>query len=257
MNVSTSSDRETSFDFEDLFEPDDYLYFYEDTLRTENTPAQVDFLERELQLTEPMRILDLGCGHGRHANELSARGHAVVGVDLVQGFLNLAAEEARRRGLSAQFLRGDARALPWEAEFDRVICLFDVLGFFREEDNLSVLRGVARALRPGGMFCLDVRNRDYMVRHLLPTTVLEKGEDLMIDRHQFDTVTGRLVDQRIIVRNGVKKQRPFSIRLYCYTELSALLGSVGLSVSQAYGDFRGAPPSMQNSRLVVISHKAA
>lgn len=253
--MSTSFDQETSFDFESLFDRDDYLYFYEETLRSEDTPAQVDFLERELQMTAPMRILDVGCGHGRHANELSARGHTVVGVDLVQGFLDVAAEEARRRGLSTQFLRGDARALPWEAEFDRVICLFDVLGFFREEDNLAVLRGVARAMKPGGMFCLDVRNRDTMVRHLPPTTVLEKGRDLMIDRHHFDTVTGRLVDQRIIVRDGVTKSLPFSIRLYCYTEISALLGSVGLSVLRAYGDFRCAPLSLQHSRMVVICRK--
>jgi SAM-dependent methyltransferase len=205
--MSTSFDQETSFDFNSLFDRDDYLYFY------------------------------------------------VVGVDLVQGFLDLGAEEARRRGLFTQFLRGDARALPWEAEFDRVICLFDVLGFFRDEDNLAVLRGVARALKPGGMFCLDVRNRDTMVRHLSPATVLEKGRDLMIDRHHFDTVTGRLVDQRIIVRDGVQKAVPFSIRLYCYTEITALLASVGLSVLGAYGDFRGAPLSLQRSRMVVISRK--
>ncbi|MCK6590162.1 MAG: class I SAM-dependent methyltransferase, partial [Polyangiaceae bacterium] len=111
------------FDFDSLFDPDDYLYFYEETLAEENTPGQVDFLVRELGMEAPMRVLDMGCGHGRHANELASRGYMVVGVDIVQKFLEIAEGEARARGLPAQYVLGDIRGLPWEAEFDRAICL--------------------------------------------------------------------------------------------------------------------------------------
>lgn len=248
---------DNGFDFDALFDPSDYLHFYEETLRQENTAAQVDFLEREMGMIGPMRVLDLGCGHGRHANELAARGHAVVGVDLVQGFLDLAAADARARGLSVQYARADFRALPWEGEFDRAVCLFDAFGFFPDEDNLAVLAQVSRALAPGGLFCLDLRNRDWMIKQLLPVTVLEKGDDLMIDRHHFDTRTGRLIDRRILVRDGVIKRRPFSIRLYSLSELSLLLGAVGLSVYATFGDFTGAPVSLQHNRLVVLSRKSA
>jgi SAM-dependent methyltransferase len=243
------------FDFDSLFDPDDYLYFYEETLAEENTPGQVDFLTRELRMEAPMRVLDLGCGHGRHANELASRGYAVVGVDIVQRFLEIAEREAQARGLPAQFVLGDIRGLPWEEEFDRAICLFDVLGFFRDEENAAVLAGAARALRPGGMLCVDVRNRDWMVRNLLPVTVLEKGDDLMIDRHHFDTVTGRLVDRRLLVRDGVVKRRPFSIRLYTGSELSLMLEAAGLRVAAAFGSYEGAPISMQQNRMVIIAQK--
>lgn len=250
-----ASGSDAHFDFDSLFDPDDYLYFYEDTLRDEDTPGQVDFLIRELGMREPMRVVDLGCGHGRHANELAARGHEVVGVDLVQKFVDIAGEEAQRRGVSAQYVTGDIRSLPWKEEFDRAICLFDVLGFFRDDENVGVLASAASALRPGGMLCVDVRNRDWMVRNILPVTVLEKGDDLMIDRHHFDTSTGRLVDQRLIVRDGVVKRRPFSIRLYTSSELCLLFEVVGLRVVGAFGSYAGAPISMQSNRMLIVGQK--
>src|SRR5262249_10292445 len=71
------------FDFTQVFDADDYLHFYEETLRQEDTLAQVAFVERELGLASGSTIVDLGCGHGRHALELARRGHRVLGIDLV------------------------------------------------------------------------------------------------------------------------------------------------------------------------------
>lgn len=251
-----STTRDDGFDFDTLFDPADYLYFYEDTLREEDTAGQVDFLEQQLGMLSAMRVLDLGCGHGRHANELAARGHHVTGVDLCEGFLDLARAEAARRGLAVDYVQADFRALPWEGEHDRAICLFDAFGFFPDHDNMLALAAASRALVPGGMLCLDVRNRDFMVRGVPPVTVLEKGDDLMIDRHHFDTRTGRLVDQRIIVRGGEVKRRPFSIRLYTLSEIALLLGAAGLAVTDTFGDFRGAPLTLQSRRMVIVARKA-
>ena len=75
------------FSFDDLFDVDEYLYFLESTLATENTPKQCDFIESVLRLKSedresPAKVLDLGCGHGRHALELASRGHQVLGIDV-------------------------------------------------------------------------------------------------------------------------------------------------------------------------------
>jgi SAM-dependent methyltransferase len=244
------------FHFEDLFDPDEYLYFYEDTLREEDTPAQVTFLERELALAPGARILDIGCGHGRHANELARRGYDVLGVDLVLGFLEKARDAARRDGLAARYALGDVRGLGEVASFDHAICLFDAFGFLDDEGNEAQLAAVAAALRPGGALLLDVRNRDWIVRNILPVTVLDKGDDLMIDRHVFDTQRGRLVDRRTYVRDGRARTVTFSIRLYALTELTVLLRAAGLAVERAFGGWDGAPLSLSRNRMLLVARKA-
>ncbi len=245
------------FLFDEVFDADEYLYFYDDTLREEDTPAQVAFLERALGLAPGASVVDLGCGHGRHANELARRGYEVLGVDLVLGFLERAREAARRDGLTVSYALGDVRGLGAVEAFDHAVCLFDAFGFLDDEGNDDYLRAAAAALRPGGAILLDVRNRDWVVRSILPVTVLDKGDDLMIDRHVFDTQRGRLVDRRTYVRDGRARSVTFSIRVYALTELTALLRAAGLTVERTFGGWDGAPLSMTRNRMLVLARKAA
>jgi SAM-dependent methyltransferase len=245
------------FVFDDaVFDVDDYLYFYEETLRAENTPGQVDRLVAELPLAAGAAVIDLGCGHGRHALALARRGFAVTGVDRVAGFVERARVEAALQGLAAEFLHADLRELPALGPFDAAVCLFDVFGLHRDEDNQRVLAAMARSLRPGGGFCLDLRNRDWMVRNLLPVTTLQRGDDLMIDRHAFDSRSGRLVDRRVTVRGGRVRETPFSVRLYSFGEIEGLLRGAGLAVTAAYGDWAGSPVSINLNRLVIFGVRA-
>jgi SAM-dependent methyltransferase len=87
---------------------------------TMGTANEVDFLVDELGLKPGMRVLDVGCGPGRHAYALAARGIAVHGVDIAQTFIDLARDGAPE---GATFERLDARALPFDGEFDAVISL--------------------------------------------------------------------------------------------------------------------------------------
>jgi SAM-dependent methyltransferase len=245
----------SGYDFADLFDVDEYLYFMADSLREEDTPRQLDFLERALSMSPPMRVLDLGCGHGRHTHELARRGYRAVGIDLVEGFVERAREEAAREGLSAEFHHGDMGAFEAEALFDRAVCLFDAFGFFDDAHALTTLRNVHRALVPGGAFLLDLRTREWMVR-LPPVSVVDKGNgDVMIDRYHFDPVTGRFVDRRTTIRAGRSREVSFSVRLYSFTEIRFVLESVGFVVEAGFGDFDGAPLSLQRSRTLVVARK--
>jgi len=244
------------FQFDEVFDAEEYLYFYEDTLREEDTPRQVALIERELDLGPGARIVDLGCGHGRHANELARRGYGVLGVDMVMGFLDVARAEARREALDVEYALGDVRALGMAGSFDSAICLFDAFGFLDDAGNEEYLRAAADALVPGGRLLLDVRNRDWIVRNILPVTVLDKGDDLMIDRHAFDTTSGRIVDRRTYVRGGRARTVTFSIRLYSQSELTMLLRAAGFTVERAWGGWDGAPVSMATNRLLVLAQKA-
>jgi ubiquinone/menaquinone biosynthesis C-methylase UbiE len=243
------------FDWDEVFDVEDYLYFYEDTLHAERTPHQVDMLCTHLAILPGMQVLDIGCGHGRHALELARRGLRVVGIDRMAGFLEMAKRDAAKEDLEVRFELGDARELEETASFDRILCLFDAFGLHADDENEDILRRIARALKPGGRVCIDVRNRDWIVRALLPVTVMQKGQDLMVDRHVFDPISGRLVDYRLMVRDGKTKEARFSVRLYHFAELRALLAHVGLFVTEAFGTWDGEPIGLQHNRMVLMCEK--
>jgi SAM-dependent methyltransferase len=242
-------------DFGQIFDPEEYLHFMAATLQEEDTPSQVSFLERTLELRPPMRVLDLGCGHGRHTNELARRGYGAVGVDLVEGFLAIARADAEREGLASAFHHGDMGAFEADGFFDRVVCLFDAFGYFDDAHAIATLRNVHRALTHDGRFFLDVRTREWMTR-VPAVAVTERGDgDVMIDHHHFDPVTGRFVDRRTTYRDGKKREVAFSIRLYAFTELRLMLEGTGFAIEAVYGGFDGAPLSIQRPRTLIVARK--
>lgn len=243
------------FDFAQLFDADEYLYFMAASLREENTTAQIDFIEQALSLTPPKKIVDLGCGHGRHAIELSRRGYDVTGIDLVEGFLDHARKEAELAGVSAKFVRGDIGAFENEPEYDAALCLFDAFGFFDDSHCIGTLRCAHKALVPEGKFVLDLRTREWMVR--VPTySVTDIGNgDMMIDRHHFDITSGRFVDRRTYVRDGKQREVMFSVRLFAFTEIRLILHSVGFEIEAAYGGYDGSPLSPNKPRTLIVCRK--
>lgn len=244
-----------AFEFEAVFEPDDYLYFYRDVLTEERTKREIEFLVKELELDKPLKILDLACGYGRHANRLAELGHRVTGVDINSGFLEIAKREAKEKGVSVKYIMEDMQKISFHEEFDRVLLLFTSFGYFEDEENFLVLKKVADALKPSGLFCFDIPNRDVCLKHFLPYIVVEKGNDLMIDRSTFDSTTGRVYNKRIVIRNGKRKDKPFFVRLYNPTEIGDLLNRAGLRIYKMYGDWDSNPFTSDSRKMIIIAKK--
>ena len=246
------------FDFERVFEPSNYLYFYADVLTPEQTKKEVEFLIRELGLRPPMNVLDLACGYGRHANRLAEIGCDVTGVDLTPGFLEIARKEAEEMGVSdkVRYVLGDMRKISFKEEFDRALLLFVSFGYFTDEENLLVLKNVNRALKPGGLFCFDISNRDVSLKNLPPCSMREKGDDLMIEKYVFESTTGRLNTKRIEIRNSKREDKHFFVRLYNPTEIRDLLERAGFSVLKIFGNWDGKPLD-SSSTMIIIAKKIA
>lgn len=122
------------------------------------TESEVDYI---VQLSQGKKIMDMGCGIGRHANELAKRGFEVVGIDYSGEHLNI----AREQGTNAKFIEHDCRDKGYFRKrdifekFDVVLCLYDVVGSFpNPKDNYEIIRNAYRALRPGGQLLLSVMN---------------------------------------------------------------------------------------------------
>jgi SAM-dependent methyltransferase len=200
----------------------------------------------------PQRVLDLGCGYGRHALELAARGHKLTGLDLSLPLLIRAADEAQRRGLQIDFIHGDMRELTFDGQFDAAYCVFTTFGYFDDETNRRVTQSIARALKPGGRLLIEVLNRDHIVNDL-PTRIWWEGDGcVVLEEVDFNYFTSRLMSRRSIVfDDGRQVEQDISIRAYSLHELGKMLHHADFRVIEVSGSlstrarfFGGASPQI-------------
>ncbi len=253
--MSPENDLSKIEDIADAFSVEDYLYFYRDFLPPERSDVETEAAIQQLHMFPPMRVLDLACGFGRIANRLAAQGFRVTGVEYVAGFLDIARQQAAQMGLEVDYVHADMRRISYDAEFNRVILMFNSFGYFSDEENLLVMKNIARALKPGGRLGLDVAHRDGTLANFQPDSVYEKEGDWMINRFSFDVWTGRLLNERVIIRQGQRRDRPFSIRLYSLTEMRSLLEACGLVLENAYGEWDARPLELESQAMVLIARK--
>ena len=212
---------------------------------TKGTEQEVDFLVAALGLEPGMRVLDVGCGPGRHSLALARRGLDVVGVDLSPEFVDLARAAAESEGLSAHFEVLDVRDLASAGEFDAAICLcqggFGLLGGHDEE---AVFGRIVAALRPGGRLGLSAFHAGFALRHL------EDGET-------FDPVTG-VLHETATLRDPDGVEAPFDLWTTCFTarELTMLARAGGVEVVGLHGVTPGGygarPPSLDHPELLLL-----
>lgn len=246
------------FDFEGVFD-DDYLYFYETLLTPERSDQETTAILDRLALPAGAEILDAPCGHGRIANRLAARGHRVTGLDASERYLEVARAEAEKLGVSVDYVRGDLRSLPWTGRFDAIVNWFTSFGYFGDDEDRAVLRGMYAALKPGGSLLLETLARDRVVRSLpapdWPPRVLmlqERGDDFLLDRITFDEDTGSTSTERIVIRDGRVRRTHFSVRMFTPTEIASWMRHAGFSdVSVTDGD--GAPFTLESRRMLVLA----
>jgi SAM-dependent methyltransferase len=242
--------------WEELFN-DDFIRAME-KLTDPQVHREADFIEDSLGVAKGAMVLDLACGTGRHAIELSKRGYNVVGFDLSLSMLAKAAEEAEERQAQLNFVQGDMREMSFEEMFDGVYCWSTSFGFFEEEKNALVIQRVHRALKKGGQFLLDVVNRDYVARQS-PSLVWFEGDGaICMDEMQVDWITSRMkIKRTMMIEDGRSKEIEFSMRLYALHELGKLLHDAGFRVAEVSG--RTATPGVffgaDSPRTIILAEK--
>lgn len=234
---------------------EDYLYFYGEPLGAERSDADAELIERLLALSPGMRVLDVPCGHGRIAGRLAARGHEVVGVDASNWFIDL----ARREFPGVAFELGDMRELRFDSEFDVVLNWFTSWGYFDREANDTVLAAFARALRPGGRLLLEMHNPARLAKLVelaggQTANLVQRGEDLMVDRVTFDIPARRSLTERFVVRDGRVRKLEFSLEQPYADELVERLRAAGFGTVSLYGR-GGAEFEPEGPRVLAVAER--
>lgn len=217
---------------------------------TKGTEQEVGFLVDELGLEPGMRVLDVGCGPGRHAHALAARGVAVHGIDISRRFVDLAIATTGP-GAPATFERLDARRLAFDAEFDAAISLcqgaFGLVGPGADEE---VLAGMARAVRPGGRICVSAFSAYFSARYQL-------GDD---GRATLDAVTATVTEDTAVKDEaGVAKAVQLHTTVYTPRELRFLADRAGLVVDAVYsvepGGYDRTAPSADTAEFLLLASR--
>lgn len=225
----------------------DYLNLYPHR-DEEEAIVQVDALVEAFHLSHGQKLLDLGCGAGRHSIEFAKRGLSVVGLDYSSILIEEAKEKIQNmKGLNPRFVVGDMRDLKGLGSFDVITSLFTSFGYFSQKsDDVRVLNAVQHCLKRGGIFILDYLH-PYQVKKMLVSQEkkIVLGEQVQISRK---------IENDRVIKNIQFPGRNYqeSVRLYQRQELETMIKNAKIQVIDVWNDFQGSPWLENGSRQIFI-----
>ncbi len=235
---------------------DGYAPVYMEEVFTKNTLAEVDFVREVLEVPPGGRILDVGCGTGRHSVELAKRGYRVTGVDLSSGMLDEALKAAEAAGVRIELIHSNAADFTSEHTFDGAICLcegaFCLLGADDDPSgrDLAILRNVFAVLKPSAGFMLTALNASRKIREATPQDI-ESGV--------FDPVTMTSTTVMEYDTPEGKKSAALRERYYAATELAMLARLAGFDVQHVWGGTAGnwgrRPVDLDEMEIMLVARK--
>lgn len=227
-------------------------------LTHERTLAEVGSILSAVGLSAGDRILDIGCGFGRHSIELARLGFEVVGVDPSAAMI--AAARRRAAGIQSppEFVQTAGEEYRSDEPFKAVLCLFTTLGQANASAEIDNRRLVDRAydlLEPGCSFVVEVPQRKAALANLKRQERFGAGEEYMLVERSYDRESGFL-HERFQVVSG-RDSRTFLLKYYLFDarELDALLTGAGFAVRAIYGGYDRSPLRPESSILLAVADK--
>ena len=227
-------------------------------LTPERTAGEIDFILSVLPLESGQRILDIGCGFGRHSIELARRGFDVLGIDPSAAMIAAARENAAALGLAPEFRQQRGEDLQVENEFKVALCLFTTLGQVSGQgDNLALLENTYRALQPGGWFILEIPQRAWAVSNLKPSERIGEGDRYALVARRYDAGRDLVSEEFTIVSPDGQRKYLLQYRLFNGGEINQYLDQAGFVGITFYDGYTVTPLDELSQTMVVRAGKPA
>ena len=243
------------------FENDDHwkaLYpfiFEEETFIS--AQSEVDNLLRLAGLSHG-RVLDLCCGPARHALILAQMGFEVTGVDRSPFLLSRAKERVGSAGQTVEFVEADMREFLRPSSFDLVLNLYTSFGYLpNPEDDLDLLCTIQRNLRPGGIFVIEVLNKEFLLASKQPT-LWDEALDGSLSIQHYDVLPGcsRIQIQWVLVQNDKTSRFKYEHNVYSGPDLEQMLHVAGFDQIRLFGGLQGRPFDPRAARIIAVAQRA-
>ncbi len=232
-----------------------YLKYFLLNQNREITEKQVRLIEKFVKAGG--KILDAGCGIGRHSILLGERGYHVIGIDSSPIYIEHAKKEAEIKNLkNVSFEISDVRKITYENKFDLIISMWSSFGYFDDETNFKILKNFHKALKPNGKIIIDIENRDYILKYFVKETFREKDGLFILERRKFHPLTSIVSTHRYVVGKSVRKDYIRNIRIYSATEMINLFKNANFKTVSIFGDYSGEKFIENSKRIIIIGQKS-
>jgi SAM-dependent methyltransferase len=229
------------------YESDHYFLWYSRQGYFNKTREEVDFIVS--QTVQNGRVLDVGCGQGRHCVEFAKRGFEAIGIDVSQKLIGQASQAGK--GLPAQFIMDDARQMSRvKGCFDLVASLFSSFGLHSHMDNRLIIHNVCERLKSGGFLFIDVDNIHEIKRYITRTKGMHTY-DGFIERVVLNPATNIVQWEECWIGQVYDGK----YQLHTDTQLSRILEEAGLKVKRLFGSFQGEEYSTESRWLIIVAVK--
>lgn len=195
-----------------------------------------------LRMAPGARLIDIGCGHGRHALALATLGADVIGIDNAVALLNRARDLAAHAHAAIHLIRGDMRRLPVQSGCADAAISMDAFGFFdTDEEHEAVLREAAGVLTAGGRLALKIVNGGQVIDNFRSTDRQEQDGTVVTIARSLAAGPARMTERVSVSGRRGSGEYERRQRLYRVDELRAALERSGFDVEHVFSQADGAP----------------
>ena len=240
--------------WQDLFFKGVAVEVWKNAIPPAHTMLEVEYLEKLFQ-PKGAALLDICCGHGRHAIPLAGRGYRVTGIDSSEDAL---AEARLSEAQNVSWQLRDMLDLPQESEFDGAYCFGNSFGYMNRDELRQFLPAVARALRPGARFVVETGMiAESILRIEHPgQRWLRTGDIFMLSQRRYDVAAGRLDIDYTFISNGQVETRSVQSFTFTASETVRMHADAGLKLVEMLGSVQGSPYTLGSPGLILVTERA-